>query len=214
MPPETSQTLDRGLQVLAHLSQADDGLTVTDLAAGLGVSRTVVYRLVVTLEQHGMLRRSADGRCRLGLAVLGLARQVQPVLRDAAVPPLRRLAESVGAIAHLTVLDSGEALAIAVVEPSRDYPISFRVGARQRLDQGAAGKALLAARDSEGRPLEPGWIVAMSETSPGTVEISSPLLGVGGLEASVGVIAVAELSVEDVGPRVVRAAGEVARALR
>ena len=105
MAAETSQTLDRGLTVLELLADSSDGMTVTEIAVTLEVSRTVVYRLVVTLEQHALLRRGIDGRCRLGMAVLALARQVQPVLRDAAVPALRRLADTVGATAHLTVVD-------------------------------------------------------------------------------------------------------------
>ena len=70
MAAETSQTLDRGLRVLEVVAESPDGLTVTELAAALGIGRTVVYRLVVTLEQHAFLRRSADGRCRLGLGIL------------------------------------------------------------------------------------------------------------------------------------------------
>mgnify|MGYP003902800575 CR=1 FL=1 len=60
MVAETSQTLDRGLTVLEVLAESADGLTVTELAARLGVSRTVVYRLVVTLEQHALLRRGPE----------------------------------------------------------------------------------------------------------------------------------------------------------
>src|SRR6478752_10690372 len=138
MVAETSQTLDRGLSVLELLSDSSDGLTVTEIAARLGVSRTVVYRLVVTLEQHALLRRGTDGRCRLGMAVLALARQVQPVLREAAIPALRRLADAVGATAHLTVVDGSDALAVAVVEPTRsDFHVAYRVGARHPLDRGA-----------------------------------------------------------------------------
>ena len=60
MPKETSQTLDRGLRVLSVLADSPEGLTVTEVAAALGVSRTVDYRLIVTLEQHGLVRRGAD----------------------------------------------------------------------------------------------------------------------------------------------------------
>ena len=116
MAAETSQTLDRGLRVLEVVSESPDGLTVTEIAQTLGIGRTVVYRLVVTLEQHAFLRRSADGRCRLGLAVLTLGRQVQPVVRDIALPALRLLADAVGATAHLTIVDGTEALAAVVVE--------------------------------------------------------------------------------------------------
>ena len=118
MPAETSQTLDRGLRVLGVLAAAPDGLTVTELARRLGVNRTVVYRLVSTLEQHTLVRRDPRGRLHLGLGVLHLASAVQPVLRDLAVPVLRELAEAVGCTAHLTVADGQEALALAVVGPS------------------------------------------------------------------------------------------------
>ncbi|MGI9136173.1 MAG: helix-turn-helix domain-containing protein, partial [Candidatus Nanopelagicales bacterium] len=56
MASETSQTLDRGLRVLEALADAPEGLTVTELATQLDIGRTVVYRLVVTLEQHAFLR--------------------------------------------------------------------------------------------------------------------------------------------------------------
>ena len=92
MPSETSQTLDRGLRVLRVLAESPEGLTVTELASRLQVNRTVVYRLVSTLEQHGLLRRDARSRLFVGLGVLHLASAVQPLLRDLAMPVLRSLA--------------------------------------------------------------------------------------------------------------------------
>ena len=215
MAAETSQTLDRGLQVLEAVAGAPDGLTVTELAATLGIGRTVVYRLVVTLEQHAFLRRSADGRCRLGLGVLAMGRQVQPVVRDTAVPALRLLADAVNATAILTVVDGQEAQAAVVVEPSRsDVHVASRPGSRQPLENSAAGRAILAARTTAGRPLDPPWVVATGDGPEGAYGIAVPVLGVPGLEASVGVLALRELNESDVGPRVARAAGEIARALR
>src|SRR5512144_1920001 len=148
MPAETSPTLDRGLRVLAVLASHPNGLTVTELSGLVGVNRTVVYRLVTTLEQHGLARRDGAGRLHVGLSVLTLASGLQPVLREVANPVLRSLAEDLGATAHLTLVDAGEALAIAVVEPSwTDYHVAYRVGARHPLDQGAAGRAILLGRD-------------------------------------------------------------------
>lgn len=216
MAAETSQTLDRGLRVLELLSEVPDGLTVTELAAALRVSRTVVYRLVVTLEEHALVRRGPDSRCRLGLAVLSLARQVQPLVRDAAIPALRRLADGVGATATLTVVDGDDALAVAVVEPTRsDVHVAFRVGSRQPLETGASGRAVLAARTAAGRPMDPPWVVASSaEVASGAFGIAAPIIGVPGVEASVGVVALGELDGAEVGPRVARAAADIARALR
>ena len=44
--------------------------------------------------------------------------------------------------------------------------------------------------------------------------VAAPLIGVAGIEASVGVVMLSDQPVDDLGPKVLRAAGEVARALR
>ncbi len=214
MAAETSQTLDRGLRVLRTLAGSPGGMTITALAAEIGVNRTVVYRLVATLEQHGLARRDGSGRLHVGLGVLALARGLQPVLRDLASPVLRALAEQVGSTAHLTVSDGGEALAIAVVEPSwTDYHVAYRVGARHPLEQGAAGKAILLGRSSGGGQGAPGYVETVGEIQPGARGIAAPLLGVEGLEASVGLVSLGDLDGAELGPQVVAAAADVARRL-
>ncbi len=216
MAAETSQTLDRGLRVLDVLASAPGGLTVTELATRLEVNRTVVYRLVSTLEQHALVRRDARGRLHVGLGVLHLASAVQPVLRDLAVPVLRGLAEAVGCTAHLTVADGDEALALAVVEPSwTDFHVSYRVGSRHPLRQGAAGKAILLGRQpapSDGR-VEPSYAVTSGELQAGARGLAAPVPGVDGLEASVGIVTLGDLDVETIGPLVCAAAAEVAARL-
>ena len=116
---------------MSLLAEANDGLTVTEAAGALGVTRTVVYRLAATLEVHGLLRRSPDGRLSLGFGVLALAGAVHPLLRRAALPVLRELAEDVGATAPLTVADGGEALAVGGGEARRAAsPVAFPGGSR------------------------------------------------------------------------------------
>jgi DNA-binding IclR family transcriptional regulator len=207
---ETAQTLDRGLRLLTLVAESQGGLTVTEAAAALGVGRAVVYRLVTTLAAHGLVRRDAEGRIRLGLAVVQLARRAQPLLAEVAMPALRRLAEDLGATAHLTVAD-GEALALAVVEPSwTAFHVAYRTGSRHPLDRGAAGQAILAARTGEGSP----YVVSSGELQAGAHGVAAPLPPECGVEASVGVVAMTELDSAVVGPRVVAAAQEIAAALR
>ncbi len=210
MASETSQTLDRGLHVLRVLSGTPGGLTITELSAVLGVNRTVVYRLVSTLEQHALVRRDAASRLHVGLGVLHLASAVQPVLRDQALPVLRRLAEEVGCTAHLTVADGDEALALAVVEPSwTDFHVAYRVGARHPVTQGAAGKAILLGRERNGA----AYAVTTGELQAGARGLAAPVRGVDGLEASVGIVTLGELVEAEVGPQVAAAAAAVAARL-
>lgn len=215
MAAETSQTLDRGLRVLEVLAASPGGLSITELAGAVGVNRTVVYRLVTTLEQHGLARRDSAGHLHVGLAVLSLARGLQPVLRELAQPVLRELAEELGSTAHLTLADGGEALAIAVVEPSwTDFHVAYRVGARHALDEGAAGRAILLGREVRaGHRPDDGFVQTTGELQPGARGLASPVLDVDGLEASVGIVTLGDLDVAKVGPRVVAAARDVARRL-
>ncbi|MEY9889430.1 DNA-binding IclR family transcriptional regulator [Catenulispora sp. MAP12-49] len=219
--PETSQTLDRGIRVLTALADATAGLTVAQLAERVGAPRTAGYRLVATLEAHGLARRDPDGRVHLGVGVLRLAARVHPLLREAATPPLRRLAEAVGATAHLTVAEGPDALAIAVVEPTwTDYHMAYRVGSRHRLAQGAAGKAILLGRSTAGRPpsmtKDPAMLYTASEgeLQAGAHGIAAPIREVPGLEASVGVVSFAPLDTGAVAPRVIQAAAEISAALK
>ena len=111
MARETSQTFDRGLQLLELLAAADDALTVTDLAEALGVARPVVYRLLATLEDHGLAAADDAGRYRAGLGLARLTGRVVPALRAAAEPHLRLLADKVGATAHLTMAEGDDGIA-------------------------------------------------------------------------------------------------------
>ena len=150
MAAETSQTLDRGLRLLEVIAESPDGLTVTELSTQLDVGRTVVYRLVVTLEAHALIRRGSDGRCRLGLGLLTLGRAVQPAVRDAAIPSLRLLADAVNATAHLTIAEGGDGLTALVVEPSRsDVHVAVRLGARQPLEATAGGRVLQQSKGAQ-----------------------------------------------------------------
>ncbi|MGC4771530.1 IclR family transcriptional regulator [Micromonospora sp. DT44] len=206
---ETSQTLDRGLRLLHLVADTPAGLTVSEAANRLGVGRAAVYRLVGPLTGHGMLRRGSDGRLRIGAGVLHLARRAQPLLAEGALPALRRLAEQAGATAHLTVVDGGEGVALAVVEPSwTSFHVAYRTGARHPLDRGAAGRAILAGRSGTADPVS-----SSGELESGAYGVAAPVLGVPGLEASVGVVALAPLDVALVGPQVQAAATAVAAIL-
>ncbi len=202
---ETSLTLERGLTLLHAVAGGEvEAPTVSDLAVAIGVSRAAVYRLLVPLEQRGLVRRNGP-RVRLGMGVLALAARVLPQLRVIAAPTLRALAEQVGATAHLTVADGGEAQAVAVVEPSwTDYHVAYRVGTRHPLQQGAAGRAVLQ---------QEGWVTSSGELEVGAYGVAAPVPGVPGLLASVGVVTLQPIDSDLVGPQVHAAAGALAQLL-
>jgi DNA-binding IclR family transcriptional regulator len=206
---ESSLTLDRGLSLLQAVADSEsEAPTISDLATTIGASRAAVYRLLVPLQERGLVRREGS-KVRLGLGLLRLAAKVAPQLRHAALPALRELAETVGATAHLTVADGDEAQAVAVVEPSwTAYHVAYRVGTRHSLRRGAAGKAIGLRHEG------PGWVGTTGELQSGAYGIAAPVRGIIGLRASVGVVTFEPLDGEVVGPQVIAAAAAVATALR
>ncbi|MTD56384.1 helix-turn-helix domain-containing protein [Amycolatopsis pithecellobii] len=208
MTAEGSLTLDRGLALLQAVADAGaEATTISELAASIGASRAAVYRLLVPLSERGLVRRDGS-KVRLGVGVLRLAGQVVPQLREVARPALRALAESSGATAHLSIAEGDEVESVVVVEPSwTNLHVAYRVGVRQPIGVGAAGKALTLRQGSR------AWATSKGEVQHGVAGLAAPVRGVPGLRASVGVVALGTIRAETVGPQVVEAAAELAAAL-
>ncbi|WAL65471.1 helix-turn-helix domain-containing protein [Amycolatopsis cynarae] len=209
MTAEGALTLDRGLALLQAVADAGgDAATISELAATIGASRAAVYRLLVPLSARGLVRRDGN-KVRLSVGVLRLAGQVLPQLREAARPVLRALAEKAEATAHLSLAEGDHVEAVVVVEPSStDVHVAYRVGTRQPIGAGAAGKAL--SLKQEGR----GWVTSSGDVARGVVSLAAPVRGVPALKASVGVLSLGPVRAEVTGPQVVAAAIALTGALK
>lgn len=192
MPTETSQTLDRGICVLEVLSRSTNGMTVTQIAQDLGISRTVVYRLLATLEQHALVLRGADGKTRPGMALLSMARPVQFRLREVSMPILRTLADTSGCIAHLWLAEDDDVVTIATVAPqSSSLAVAVaardqRVGTRRRRLDDAASEALADVNAPPGVQV-PKWRMTTDPHHPTELLLCSSIRSVAGLQAAVGI---------------------------
>jgi DNA-binding IclR family transcriptional regulator len=178
-----SQTLDRGLLVLEFVATAERVVTIDDVAAALGLHRSIVYRLLRTLEGRHFVERQADGRYLPGPYLAVLSRSVRRSLRDAAAPVLNHLAETLQMTAFLVVADGGEAVTIDSVEPrSLNAHVAYRPGTRHAIDRGAPGLALLAGRPAQvGERLEVaqarkrGWARSEAEVIAGMASLAAPI---------------------------------------
>ncbi|MGY3204863.1 IclR family transcriptional regulator [Streptomyces sp. TE5632] len=183
MAAEGSQTLERGLMALRMIAEEPQGVTASDIAARLGVHRSIAYRLLTALVRQNFAAKDEANRYRIGVAFFTLAQQSRPPMLDTAQPVLRDLAAELGATACLVVRDGMEAVAVAVVEPpGSGARLSYRIGNRDPLDRGAGGLALLAAADPT--PDEPeriadvrfrGYAVTSEEVLPGIFGVASPV---------------------------------------
>lgn len=136
-------------RILDALGRGDhDGLTLSDVARTLDLSKSSVHGLLATLNAYGYVQRSPDSRrYRLGAALVPLGRAAAGQLRAAALVG-ERLAALAGehgltfAVAQVT--EYGDAQTIDRAYPLTDIHVGVALGSRYGVFDGAIGKCLLA----------------------------------------------------------------------
>jgi IclR family transcriptional regulator, pca regulon regulatory protein len=149
--PGFSQSLERGLAILATFRPDRPTLGITELARELGLTRSTTHRYVTTLATLRYLEQDGSTRkYRLGPRVLdlGFSTLGSMELREVAAPHLRRLTDMTGHTANLAIRDDTDVILIdrVVGRPGRYHHLEFslHVGSRLPAYCSATGKALLA----------------------------------------------------------------------
>lgn len=143
------RSVDEAIALLELLA-ANDDLSLQQLAGQLGVSKTTVYRLLVTLEHRGLVEQSpATGKYQLGLKTfevgsrylsrIGLGTAIQPVLED-----LRRQSHET---INVAILRDGQVIYVNKLESEQTLRADLYVGRRVFAHCTALGKVLLAWLD-------------------------------------------------------------------
>jgi DNA-binding IclR family transcriptional regulator len=233
--PAGSQTLSRGIEALKVLGDADEPMSIAALAERLGLHRSITYRIVRTLEDHGLVTRDGGGGLALGPGFAALARKVAGGLQSAALPELTLVANELRMTAFLAVLDGEDhVVTLASVEPRHGTAaVAQRPGSRHSIHRGAPGRAIRrqlqpASPGSAARAAsdgsydgEPGassdapYETSHDEVIAGLASVAVPLAVPGQHPAAIAVVYLGEpVDVGEIGARLVRAAEAVGAALR
>lgn len=144
-PVPASQTLSRGLRILEVLAEARTAMTIDELTERLQLHRSITYRLLRTLEAHGLVTRDAGGRVALGVRLATLAAGITHDLQAAALPELSAAADELGMTCFLAVLDRDECVTLLSAEPRHAVAsMAQRPGSRHAVTVGAPGRAILS----------------------------------------------------------------------
>lgn len=133
------------LILLSFLDHPERG--VTELSRDLGLSTAAVYRVLTTLESHGLIwRNPRTRRYRLGVRLfeLGQAYLRQLGLIESARPVLEQLAQETRQTVHLGTRDGESLIFLDVIASSHPVQVNARVGGRAPLHATASGKVAVA----------------------------------------------------------------------
>jgi DNA-binding IclR family transcriptional regulator len=141
--------IDRMMSILELMEARPTGLSIREFVQALKLPRTTVYRILNSLELHGMVRRSGEGDYVLGARLLALSSKVasdilQYNLAAISTPHLQRFTAGTGQSSKISIVDNGSVLVLAAVQGTREYALAVWPGQHLPIHAGAAGKVLLA----------------------------------------------------------------------
>lgn len=146
----SSLSLRRALSLLMYVADngaEPEGVSLTQVATALSISKSTALRLATPLVEAGLLVRTLErGHFRLGSGALQLGQSYLDGLdlRSVAKPYLRRLLADSGNTCHLVVRDGMDVVYIDKVENYTAVRMASRIGKRMPLQCTAVGKSILA----------------------------------------------------------------------
>lgn len=145
--------LDKGLDIIEALVDAEHGLTKAEIAQQLKRNIGEIFRMIVTLERRGWVFIDRADRYHLSLRMFELAHRHrrEHSLSEAAAPAMQALTQRVMQSCHLAVVQNGRILVIAQADAPSYLNFHVRVGAVVGLFNTASGLVLLAFRGAEER---------------------------------------------------------------
>jgi DNA-binding IclR family transcriptional regulator len=147
------QTVDRALRLLLLFEEVGQEYRVGELAAMLGVDKSIASRLAATLAKRGFLERTPGSEAfrlgpevgRLGMVALGSSHNLIGLARA----PMERLAEETGETVNLAVLKDYKVVNVAQVDGPHLVGVGDWTGWKTEPHATANGKVLLAFAGSE-----------------------------------------------------------------
>jgi DNA-binding IclR family transcriptional regulator len=150
--PRTIQAVDRAVALMKVVADSREPLTVVELAAETGLNRSTAWRLLATLDLHGLVERDpVTQRYSVGYAVLQIAAGGDhDALVRRARPALARLVDDTGETASLAVAKRFELVYVDQVESPQVMSPNW-LGRPAPLHATSSGKAFLAWLPQEER---------------------------------------------------------------
>jgi DNA-binding IclR family transcriptional regulator len=157
--------ITRTFRLLSTFNGGRAEMTLEELAAAAGLSRTTTHRLAGQLVAEGALERSGH-TWRLGTRMFELGQLVprEHQLRERALAHMQDLYVTTGETVQLAVADADTVLYVEIISGHRKVATPSRRGGRMPLHCTALGKVLVAFSSDAGR----AWMDHVEALEPRT----------------------------------------------
>jgi DNA-binding IclR family transcriptional regulator len=142
----------RACKILRSLAGTKSQWKIGELSRALGLDRSTSYRILLSLEQAGMVEKNEKtGTYSLGIGTfeIGNAYLRQTDLIQVSKPIMADLAQRVQETVHLAVLSDTEIVYVDKCDSPRSLGVMSKIGQRGPLHCTSLGKTLLAFQPEE-----------------------------------------------------------------
>ena len=149
---ERLSSVATAIRLLKAFSEDDDELGISELSRRLGLAKSTVHRLAVTLVSEGLLEQDRDNaKYHLGIALFRLGALVRRRMNvsNEARPYLYDLREKINETVHLAILDGSEIMYVYNLESTQAIRMRSDIGVRKPAYCTAEGQAILAFQPAE-----------------------------------------------------------------
>ena len=188
--PPVIQSVDRALRLLTIVATSADGLGAGEVAARAGINRSTAWKLLATLERHGLVDRDAGGRYIAGVGLVTLAAGATwTAVAQRARPILSWLSAATGETAVASVVTGAGITGVSQVDGPSALGVRW-VGDPLPLTSTSPGKLLLAAMAPDAldamlrQPITP--MTARSVTDPAVIRRELEVVRRDGIATSIG----------------------------
>lgn len=143
----TVQSVDRTIAIMELLSTHQDGLGLTEVSQLIGLHKSTVHRLLLTLIHHGYVSQSQHNqRYHLSIKMFEIGSRIidRMELLKVARPYIEAIRDVTNEVVHLVIPDGTDMVYIDKVESNNNIRMHSRIGARSPLYSTSAGKAMMA----------------------------------------------------------------------
>jgi IclR family transcriptional regulator, KDG regulon repressor len=140
------------LRVLKVFSHGEPELGISSIAQRLGLAKSTVHRLAVTLASEGFLEQNPqNGRYRLGLSLFSLGALVRQRMdvSHQALSLLTALRDQTQETVHLAILDATSIMYLHNMESAQAIGTRSYIGTRKPAFCTSEGRVLLAFNDPD-----------------------------------------------------------------
>jgi DNA-binding IclR family transcriptional regulator len=142
----SAPALEKGFTVVELLAKEKKGLTVSEIAAGIGLSLPEIFRIIVVMERRGWLRKTSGDKYNVTPHVLHLAFRATSAeeLSAIAIPHMRELCAASDQSCHLVIRNGDKGLIITRQQNPGPTGFHVRIGTEIDLKSTCSGHVLLA----------------------------------------------------------------------